>query len=1177
MFCNPHRPVPSKAALRVLRQLAYISSGTACGAAALVVEERRRQIRVAKKVVENSKRLKQHPRYAHSSTATVLPQNDSITDNGETSFREQTQDLTTAREGGAVASQSDATASAKHTTIQSEPEYQRVESEAFRDNTLPSEVDKAYRKFSKRQRNARSARPLTDAHEDNNAGYQGSTYRDRRSYSQLAMLTNTSNIEANLSTPDIDSKQSIMIQLLSGHHGETLHEPSSRLKTPSTNPPSRARTSRAHSVSNNDSVKSLKSRSAALNSARIKRSVSAFLALYPHSTLSDSSKSNTDMVALAASLLEQAAQAGLLQSLQRMTVWMLRRDVLSSDLLHSVCLNSYCVFAQNDHLPAFNFYTQLLLNPKVQQLTPGLDQCKLLVTASMLEVDPKLFSDPGRLDFARTVKKNNHASKMVIECCEALLKAERPNAAMLLLQHCAFSTRIVRKDARLAMVCEIYQTFLDANDLVGCTKLLRWMDENSPDLQPRLRSLAVLCSDSQANVALVNLCKYIRTRPQQHLPDEVYPALYSALAFFGHRETAKQFIQSSRRPTDDALMRDCQPAWAALLERFWNDTKNLMTVDNLFQSMHQLAGKTGTGPALYNAMICVSVRAGKVSKAEEYLRRMQDNGIQPNLTTFAYFIHAAARSQEWQKVESLLGLLDAAVLANATSSERATLFDPLLSEYVRHHEPSEVWAFVARAIDIYRLGMSRTTSQIVLESFVHGGRIDLIPQWTAYMATHGIRLAMGAQAAVAMLRRYYYDMRPSHVVMMWLGRNLTRQAPDLRSEGLDLLLREAIAYDIRESGTGANSRRLSERAQARLKLLGVGEGVLSGPNAIRRDNMCESAAKAAENATEDNDRLYTEAELKEGLEEETSVHEDFQEAIGEDLEDVDSGYASDTASGLPTASDSLGRRRRETEILLALSLGNPADAVSLYKQSLSIDRLPLSSLSLESAITASIRSHEGDTTEAEELFGSAQDAGMNVSAALLPLLLQRIKNLSKEGRSQALEELQTTVSEFYRIMEENNIPVRHHVVTAAAQALMKHGKANAAVSLLRNVYDSSAASPAGKSFDLPAMTTLFQGYAKSEQLDGMEWTVNTILDENYRINNAFLRTLKHAKSHFKLAASVTSNESYARIASRVDQLRDACKKRQREQIRATTSFGNRLVRCLCKEHGKSRDRQTKTL
>nr|POF05868.1 hypothetical protein CFP56_53255 [Quercus suber] len=63
MFPSKPRPVPSKAALKVLYQLAYITSGTAVGIATLCVEERRRQLQLVQKVADNAKRLRQSPRY----------------------------------------------------------------------------------------------------------------------------------------------------------------------------------------------------------------------------------------------------------------------------------------------------------------------------------------------------------------------------------------------------------------------------------------------------------------------------------------------------------------------------------------------------------------------------------------------------------------------------------------------------------------------------------------------------------------------------------------------------------------------------------------------------------------------------------------------------------------------------------------------------------------------------------------------------------------------------------------------------------------------------------------------------------------------------------------------------------------------------------------------------------
>ncbi|KAH0265862.1 hypothetical protein KCU71_g19891, partial [Aureobasidium melanogenum] len=113
------RRVPSEGALRVLRQLAYISSGTACGAAALIAEERRRQTNLVSKIAENSRRLKQHPRYQHAHAA----------------HRRLADD----------ASYSDATPNTNEGSVSDEELVPQAET--FRNHLLPSEVERGYAKL----------------------------------------------------------------------------------------------------------------------------------------------------------------------------------------------------------------------------------------------------------------------------------------------------------------------------------------------------------------------------------------------------------------------------------------------------------------------------------------------------------------------------------------------------------------------------------------------------------------------------------------------------------------------------------------------------------------------------------------------------------------------------------------------------------------------------------------------------------------------------------------------------------------------------------------------------------------------------------------------------------------------------------------------------------------------
>ncbi|KAK4960651.1 hypothetical protein LTR28_005056 [Elasticomyces elasticus] len=71
-----HRPAPSKATLRFLRHLAYISSGTACGVAALLAEERRRQIGLVKKTAEKGGIVKNCTRRNHAAAALRILEED---------------------------------------------------------------------------------------------------------------------------------------------------------------------------------------------------------------------------------------------------------------------------------------------------------------------------------------------------------------------------------------------------------------------------------------------------------------------------------------------------------------------------------------------------------------------------------------------------------------------------------------------------------------------------------------------------------------------------------------------------------------------------------------------------------------------------------------------------------------------------------------------------------------------------------------------------------------------------------------------------------------------------------------------------------------------------------------------------------------------------------------------
>ncbi|KAF1344615.1 hypothetical protein BDV97DRAFT_362073 [Delphinella strobiligena] len=1108
MFAKSRRPVPSTAALRILRQLAYISSGTACGAAAIIAEERRRQTRLAKKVVENSRKLKQHPRYAHSTTEPRPNTSFFVTENFMTENEEQDQAVGKSSENG-TKSPSHRGSHLVDQSQQDVPSRVRPESDAFRNELLPSEVEKGYRKYAKRQRSPQNLSRNRDESE-----VQAQQSRSRRH--DLASYIPATSLSDHKTTQDMliqRLKIGINSDLGSGNHENAYHrlhhyaKHNKALQRPlepelvrhSSSPPYQ------EPALLGPDAPSLLAVPSSPTLEDLDRQTTAFLTLYP----SVDSPSDVQLVLLASRILDVATRVGSLDAVRDIATWLLRAEQLDANRVKAMCVNSSVVLSKSDPEVACAFYTELLLDERLQSLKE-INLCRLIFTASLLDADLPMGTAQRQLVPLDETREGYDPSEDITECCRALLESHRHRAAVRLLRYC-LSKETINVAAFNVLTKEIFEQCLQLDDFKSCAEVLQ-CTHGSPDFTSHLSRLILECKDRGADAILVQLHKCYGS--QHKLPEAVYPALCSAYAKASNKKAAAFFMRHIQRPMDDSILAACQPAWAELLERKWNDTRNLQHVERVFSKLRLLAGRGNIDIALYNTMIGACVQAGKTHQAENFLRQMQDEeGIQPDLTTFGHFLLSAAKARDWNGVESLLNMLDDVSMADVSPAHRIDVFNPVLSEYVRHHQPAQIWTFASAAFETHGILPNQRTNDIVFESFVHGRRLDLVPRWLFYVQTCGGQARLSPRTVLRMLRRYYYDTRPSHVVMMWLCRNLIHSESALQTQDMDLLLRESIGYDMRQVG-GPQKSRLFQLAHARLKILENNPGHVPLPR-LRSDPL--------------------------------------QEKPG-----------SDSLPGSPLYQEYADKRHIENDILLSLSLGQHSDAVVFYKQSLAASGLPYSSLSLEMAITASLRAQHGDPMEAEELLNAAQEANLNTSAALMPLMLERIKNAGKYSQTLEPEELGKTMVDFYCAMDKNGIPVRHHLATTAAHVLISHSKAEQGISLLRTVLESPSSSLAPKPLDIAAMTVFFQGYAKIEHEAGMEWTVNTILEQNIRIDATFSRVLAQCKRDLRLASNATSETRYLKLAKRVEGWRETCMQRQDEQIREATNFGNQLVRCIVK-------------
>ncbi|KAJ9622605.1 hypothetical protein H2203_006253 [Taxawa tesnikishii (nom. ined.)] len=1130
----PRRPVPSAAALRVLRQLAYISSGTACGAAALVAEERRRQIHLVGKVAENARKIKQHPRYAHSGgvdAAAAVVENESGCDNwdapGHWDVRDVTKEGNFLREAAGPKEQKHGYGMKRRAKGQRNPEPKH---ESWRSGVLPSEVEKGYRRLSALEERI-SRQGLTS---NGKRRALGVTEQQSPSQEDAPMATPygehssdrapTKGLEDLLQAIQLDIKREdaegayrrlFLYSAVQKHTGEVLSDtvkryvlgPSSELSDESIR-----MFCTEHGYSPNMLLENRGS--SQQRERRVQATVGLFLGLRSYPQLRILS------ALIVSKLLDQAAQDGLLNEVQNLCSWLLDKGCLTEGHLRILAKRSL-------HLNS--------LDPT------AVTQCKVQVFINSLAVNPARegsISNRGTGDvpafFQAVLEAEGHvaAYKNLEDTCNQLLRESEIFTAADIFVQCLLpdSPKELHQFAR-----SMFSICIDEKLVHHSKSILDWLYKHQETSQAQFDRLFALYEDCSNDIGFLTLLNWKRIREviakarrgNFTVPQSAVVAIFKALAARHPKEFALAFNRYVLPHDQDAVLAQCRPACAELILRRWKDTRNFEGVKTAFVRVQNAIGGTRLGIDFYNAMILVCVYAGRLNEAQSYLLQLQDQGLTPNAATFGHLMLAAAKKRDWNHVNALLNNMAQVKAATVPSTEQASIFDPLLREYIRQHRTAEdIWTFTSTAIDEHGVTPTQMTLDLMLEAFVRAQKLRLIPKWIRYVKTCGAELRVNSKTAARMIRRYYREYRPSHVLLMSITRKLTKKLKTMMSEELADVLREAAAYDLRNY-SGPNAKRSAEFAKARL-------GMLQGP--------LEEVPSPVLNTTNTQLPLASAAHCK--------------SLAPPSMDDISS-----LVMNMPheaSADDHLPTQRREVEMksLVDLSLKNPSKVVDLYKKKLSVSGLPQSNFSLQLAVEASIQAQSGDTAEARKLLADAAEAGMDVTSALSPVLLQSLRDLTRYEKRD-LHSLQRVVEAFYREMDKHQVPVTHQVGVNVANVLASHGRPRDAITLLQFIHNSQWA--AEKPLDIVAMTVFLKAYTALAYEEGIAWTIRTVLEKNLRIDRRFLAELADARG------AIMKDERHRRRRNRVRLARDLyvwramCREQQKRQIKEATYFGNKLV------------------
>ncbi|KAK1813158.1 hypothetical protein LTR12_012482 [Friedmanniomyces endolithicus] len=1033
MYASTPRPVPSTAALKALRQLAYISSGTVIGVATLCAEERRRRTQVIQKIADNARRIRQSPRHYQNAALATQDAEDGII--GGSGGFDWVPAYTQARDRNGERSRTKGRVLEDGRSVSRGPELPSFVHRGYAQLEEQCKTDEELRK-PRRQRTRVGIKQITKAAQPQPRGI----------VEPQAQLRAHNKAKQRISAKIPTAHGRPAEPIAPSQPAQTLH--------------------RIDPVSLLPRIATRKD-----ESSRLRKSSNA---APMHSS--------------------DAGSSGEVRSrLGDASVRAPEKEVGDFDSLQIRC-------------------RALLASSQVGTTLELLHANKAVITIS------------------------SQGKTLVVECFHAAI-ASNEVATMLNTLRLA-ETLLPKDDYR-----SIYELFLEYCDEKGI------YDAPVRTLQKRSKSREDLFADLSSKA--IEILAYACTKSTKPF----FSVDYFTILF-------------RRLPVDmRGRLMDSWRSSLQVLQADWRATRNMGTIGIRIKRLRALFRDGGLTEALHrleNIAVDIYVRADSHDLALNAVATLHADSPH-DAFTISVVASLLAKKGDWSSLDQLL------VVAKQSDTlkldgDANRRFNATIHSYAKCHSSTEAWKFVTALVDDLGFRPNQTTNEIMLRAFISKNTTDLIPKWIRYTRIMGLRFRMDAKLAAKLLTWYYHDYRPSHVLLMWFCRRLAHFAPSLAGPEYLRLVEQALGFDLR-SLEGEHNRNTTWRrshAEARLAVLGDEEsGVVPSPgwawnkqlhfvhpDAIPKSGLGGPTASAT--SVQPDDELPSMIRI-----------EDLRPLPEES--DQTSGMAHDGA--ITEASAAAAKATPESFVqperpmILALSSHDHEKVLRIYHQSLDATGLPASPHALEIAVEASLRQDQGDPARANAVLRQAKDAGMNITGAMGPMLIHRMKRLRRGDRGE-LDRLHETVTEYYQVNDQNGWPVRHHVGVTAASMLIKNDKAEQGLALLKAMFQSGET--AKRPLDIVAMALFIEGYFAIGSVSGLRWAFKHVLRENMRIDQRFLHTIRSIfkpESDGLSRRSTFGEKSFKPVLVGFVQ---QCYERRESQMQEAKVLGRRLVACLAK-------------
>ncbi|GAB7360144.1 hypothetical protein MBLNU230_g7907t1 [Neophaeotheca triangularis] len=324
--------------------------------------------------------------------------------------------------------------------------------------------------------------------------------------------------------------------------------------------------------------------------------------------------------------------------------------------------------------------------------------------------------------------------------------------------------------------------------------------------------------------------------PAGELRQESYVVLARACITAEPMIDKRIFIDIFRRlphSMRDTVIDSSSAAITRELSAVWTSTRNFTTALNLSRNRINQLRARGSEEAVVKvrvALVDLLLSAGKVAPAQRLLSVLHA-GKRADRHVGGLAAVSFARKKDWASLERLFEIMqrEGRLLS---SPDLRRHFNRVLCLYASEHSADELLVLSTRLTTKLGFKADMATNTIMLQAFAKSQRLDLINAWSANVRQTSPGLQSSSRTAAEVLKAYYLQHRPSHVLVMWYCRNLANASPLLAGDGSEYvqLVREAIAYDMRKA-RGRDVTWKREKARQRLDLLGETKetGIIPNP------------------------------------------------------------------------------------------------------------------------------------------------------------------------------------------------------------------------------------------------------------------------------------------------------------------------------------------------------------